>query len=108
VKKLITRAVKALKPPPPSDSLQYRLGLENGLDAALNVAIKTLEDQGESSLIPDIVEYGVRTPGGTVYHSFSPDVKEEAEERLVRMRDMHPDAVLVSRPVFYGEWEETS
>ncbi|WP_282790833.1 hypothetical protein [Streptomyces sp. CC224B] len=53
----------------------------------------------------DVVQYGIRIPDGSVLNSTVTDLVEQGN-RLVRYRDCWPDAVLVQRSVFHGEWTE--
>lgn len=54
----------------------------------------------------DAIEYGIRIPDGSV---LSPTMsRSEEQARLARYRDTWPDAVLVQRPVTYGEWTEAA
>jgi hypothetical protein len=53
-------------------------------------------------------EYGIRIPDGDVLLDGDPTDRAEQEERLDRYRGkaLWPEAVLVQRPVFHGEWTE--
>lgn len=52
---------------------------------------------------PDAIEYGIQKPGGPV---LDPTTSlPEAQGRLERYQDLWPDAALVRRPVFYGNWK---
>lgn len=55
-------------------------------------------------------EYGIRIPGGRVLKDGNTKDRAEQVERLDRYRSkaLWPDAVLVQRPVSYGEWAEAT
>jgi hypothetical protein len=49
---------------------------------------------------PDAVEYAIRLADGTVLTS-----RDEQEDRRGRLLRSWPEAELVERPVWYGEWD---
>jgi len=53
------------------------------------------------------VEYGVHVHG-EVFRDGDTFSREYQENRLRLMREIWPDAELVSRNVYYGEWKEPS
>ncbi|MBX9392212.1 hypothetical protein K4749_01025 [Streptomyces sp. TRM72054] len=68
---------------------------------ALRARVAELEQR-----VADAVEYGIRIPNGSVLLDGSPTDRRDQEARLDRYRDTWPEAVLVERSVFHGEWAE--
>lgn len=54
----------------------------------------------------DAIEYGIRIPDGSVLSPTTSLPEEQA--RLDRYRDTWPEAELVQRPVFHGDWTPTN
>lgn len=53
---------------------------------------------------PSATEFGIRLGDGTVLVDGAAGDRREQEARLARYRDTWPEAELVRRPVFHGEW----
>jgi hypothetical protein len=70
-------------------------------------AVRAERDQ-ERARVADAIEYGIRIPDGTVLQDGWVNDRRQQENRLDRYRDTWPEAVLVERPVFHGEWTEAA
>lgn len=54
---------------------------------------------------PDAVEYAVRLADGTILRDGDLTSRFAQEDRLRKAQASWPDAVLIERPVWYGEWD---
>lgn len=68
-------------------------------------AVRAERDEARAR-VADAIEYGIRIPDGSVLSPTTSLAEEQA--RLERYRDTWPEAVLVQRPVFHGEWTEAT
>jgi hypothetical protein len=77
-----------------------------GATKAVDVLDEVIAELGGRTAGP--IEYGIRIPDGDVLLDGDTTDRAEQEERLDRYRGkaLWPDAVLVQRPVFQGEWTE--
>lgn len=57
--------------------------------------------------IPDAVEYAVQIGDGSILKDGALTSRTEQLDRLKRYRECWPEAQLVQRNVYHGEWRET-
>jgi hypothetical protein len=81
---------------------------ETAASKAVDLVDEVIAELGGRTAGP--IEYGIRIPEGDVLLDGDTTDRAEQEERLDRCRGkaLWPDAVLVQRPVFHGEWTEAT